>query len=293
MRRAAVLASHLAGAGGTAPAPAAAAAGEEPAVLYAVDGHVATITLNRPRNRNSMTAEVMEGLRDAVERVLRDPDVRCVIIAGTGSSFCAGMDFKDNKVRHKAPDVAGNQGPHEDLYGLYSRFLRVTDIPVPVIGALTGHAVGGGFGLALVCDLRVANANSTYGSNFVRLGLHPGMATTYIVPRLMGLARASEYLLTGRLYSGRQAAELGVANYCEEGSEAVLARARALAEEIAAAAPLAVRWTKQSLLRHTEHNPRPAALYEALLQSRTFESADCREGVAALLQKRKPNFQGR
>lgn len=177
--------------------------------------------------------------------------------------------------------------------GTYSNFLVVLDIPVPVIGALTGHAIGGGFGLALVCDIRVANAKSLYGSNFVRLGMHPGMATTYIVPRLMGMARANEYLLTGRRYSGTEAATLGVANYAANGADAVLAKATELAKEIASAAPLAVRWTKQSLTRHMGYDPRPAAWYEGHAQSRSTETADHKEGVAALLQKREPRFEGR
>merc|ERR1711881_352688 len=100
----------------------------------------------------------------------------------------------------------------EKMFAMYQPFLCLMDIKVPVIGALQGHAVGGGLGLALCCDIRVCHKTSQYGSNFVRLGLHPGMATTYFLPRLVGVPRAAELLLTGRLINGTEACQLGLAN---------------------------------------------------------------------------------
>jgi enoyl-CoA hydratase/carnithine racemase len=158
---------------------------------------------------------------------------------------------------------------------------------------MQGHAIGGGLGLAIVCDLRVAHASARYGANFVRLGLHPGMANTYLLPRLMGVPNAVELLLTGRLVDGAEAARRGLVHYAEPDAAAVLAKARALAAEVASAAPLAVRWTKRSLYEALAWDPKTAARREALLQSRSFETEDFREGVAALLAKRGPRFQGR
>jgi enoyl-CoA hydratase/carnithine racemase len=168
----------------------------------------------------------------------------------------------------------------------------VLDIEVPTIAAMSGHAVGGGLGLAIVCDLRVASETSRYGANFVKLGLHPGMATTYLLPRLVGVPRALELLLTGRILSGREAAEIGLVNAALP-SDQVLARARELAEEIASAAPIAVRLTKQTIYRHLQWGAVEAARYEAHVQSRTLETEDSREGIAALLEKRPPVFHGR
>jgi len=126
----------------------------------------------------------------------------------------------------------------------------------------------------------------------VRLGLHPGMAATYLMPRLMGVPRAVEFLLTGRIATGAEMANAGLVHYAEE-PDRVLTRSWALAEEVASAAPLAVRWTKQSIYRGLGWNPRDAARFEAHLQSRSNETEDFREGVAALLGKREPRFRGR
>ena len=161
-----------------------------------------------------------------------------------------------------------------------------------MIGALNGHAIGGGLGLALVCDIRIANADAKYGANFVKLGLHPGMATTYLMPRFVGVPRAAELLLTGRIVTGTEAAELGLANYAVPADQ-VLAKAQELAAEVASCAPIAVRWTKRSLYRNVGWDPTTAAELEAGVQSRTVETEDFREGVAALLEKREPDFKGR
>ena len=261
------------------------------AVLYDVADCIATITLNRPDNRNSMTPDVLAGLRAAVAQVRGDSKIRCVVITGRGKSFCAGADFK-------APRSAGDDSsdgftaPHERAYATYAHFLSLLEIEVPIVAALQGHAIGGGLGLAVVCDLRVANREARYGANFVRLGLHPGMATTYLLPRLMGVPRATELLLTGRIISGTEAAEMGLVHYAVE-AENVLSRANELASEIASAAPLSVRWTKQSIYRGLNWDPTTAAKLEAHAQSRTLETEDCREGIAALLGRRDPKFQGK
>ncbi|MGE4652992.1 MAG: enoyl-CoA hydratase/isomerase family protein [Myxococcota bacterium] len=262
----------------------------EPAVLYEVHDHVATLTLNRPDNRNSMTPDVLAGLAEAVTAARDDAELRCLVVTGRGKSFCAGADFKQTPAPTDAKD--GYQAPQERSYAMYAPFLSLLEIEVPVIAAMQGHAIGGGLGLAVVCDLRVANREARYGANFVRLGLHPGMATTYLLPRLMGVPRAVEFLLTGRIVSGAEAAEAGLVHYAEAPDE-VLARAMALAEEIRGAAPLAVRWTKRSIYQGLAWDPPGAARHEALVQSRSMETEDFREGVTALLGRREPDFRGR
>jgi len=159
------------------------------------------------------------------------------------------------------------------------------------MAAMNGHAIGGGFGLGLVCDLRVANREARYGANFARLGVHSGMAVSYLLPRITGVARAAELLFTGRLLSGSEAAEMGIANYAVPPGE-VLSKSRELAAEIAACAPAAVRMMKRSLYRGLNWDPKSACEIEAFAQSRTLEMADVKEGVAALLEKRGPQFHG-
>jgi enoyl-CoA hydratase/carnithine racemase len=259
-----------------------------PAVRYACTEHVATITLNRPDNRNSMTPDLLDGVREAVARAGADPDVRCVVVTGSGKSFCAGADFRTSAMA---------EGPREGTlgerqYAMYEPFLSILDLEVPVVAAMNGHAIGGGLGLALVCDVRIANREARYGANFVRLGLHPGMATTFLLPRLVGFPRASELLLTGRLVDGETAAAIGLANHAVAPGD-VLVTAMEIAREVAAAAPLAVRWTKRSLHEGLAAQVRAAARSEAELQGATTQTEDFREGAAALLGKREPRFTGR
>ncbi len=263
---------------------------EEPAVLYEAKDQIAQITLNRPENRNSMTPDVLAGLREAVETVRGDPDVRCLIITGRGRSFCAGADFRSGAQTDTGS--SGYQAAHERSFAMYSPFLSLLDVEVPIVGALNGHAVGGGLGLAIVCDIRVANREARYGANFVRLGLHPGMATTYLLPRLLGVPRAVELLLTGRIISGEEAALCGLVHYAVPADQ-VLEKSLELAREIATAAPLAVRWTKRSIYRNLSWDPVSAARLEAHEQSRTLETEDSREGIRALLEKRDAVFKGK
>jgi len=161
-----------------------------------------------------------------------------------------------------------------------------------VIGALNGHAVGGGFGLALVCDLRVGATLARYGANFVKLGLAPGMAISYLLPRVVGLPRANELLLTGRLVDGTEAAALGILNRALPANDVVPA-AMELARTIAGNAPIAVRETKAAIRRGLALEIREAARAEAVIQAQTVATDDCREGIAALLGKRDPVFTGR
>ena len=254
-------------------------------VVYEVDGAIGVIRLNRPENRNSMDKETLPAFQEALARVEADADLRCLVITGSGSSFCGGADFKSGVLD------ADQEPLNERLMAVYQPFLDVGKIRIPVIGALNGHAVGGGLGLALMCDSRVACATAKHGANFARLGLHSGMAITYILPRLVGLARANELLFTGRIFTGEEALAMGLANYAEP-AEAVMDRSMALAREIASAAPYAVRMMKQSILQGLDWAPEGAARQEAIIQSRTFEMADSKEGIQALLEKRRPEFKG-
>lgn len=258
----------------------------DPAVRLERRGHLALILLNRPANRNSMTPELLDGFAEAVQAVKIQDDVRCVIVTGTGASFCAGADFKTGVQRSE-----GKLGA-ERSFAMYKAFLSLLELEVPVIGALQGHAVGGGFGLAMVCDMRIANENARYGANFAKLGLASGMAITDLLPRLVGVPKAMEMLLTGKLVSGQAGAQMGLFNRAVPGDE-VLAAALELAEDIAASAPIVVRLTKKSIYQNLGWDPQKAAWREAFAQAATVDTEDCREGVAALLEKRPPQFQGK
>jgi enoyl-CoA hydratase/carnithine racemase len=255
------------------------------AVRYEATGAIGVITLNRPDNRNSMTPELLDAFSRASAAARADDALRCVVVTGSGSCFSSGADFKATLQRDGGT-------PSERSYAMYEPFLSLLELEVPVIGALNGHAVGGGFGLALVCDLRIGAVDAKYGANFVRLGLAPGLAISYLLPRLVGVARANELLLTGRLVDGRTAEALGILNAAVPADE-VLPQAMALAREIAEAAPLAVRATKAAIRRGLGLAPREAARAEAFAQAESLATDDAREGIAALLAKRRPVFTGR
>jgi enoyl-CoA hydratase/carnithine racemase len=258
-------------------------------VLFEVAEGIATLTLNRPENRNSMTPEVLGRFRECVDAVRGDPSVRAVIVTGTGASFCAGADFRST------PAVAGGGGdafPAGRSFATYEPFLEVFELEVPTIAALNGHAVGGGLGLALVCDLRVANREAKYGANFARLGFHSGMAISHLLPRIVGVPAAADLLFTGRLVTGEEAAALGLVNVAVEPAR-VAEVAREKARAIAGAAPLAVRLMKRALYTGMGWDPRAAAWQEAFAQSATLATEDAREGIRALLEKREPRFTGR
>ena len=255
------------------------------AVRFSVSDAIGVITLNRPDNRNSMTPELLDAFA-AASAEARAADVRCVVVTGTGSCFSSGADFKSTLQRD-----GDRRAPHERSYAMYESFLTLLDVAVPVVGALNGHAVGGGFGLALVCDLRIGARDAKYGANFVRLGLAPGMAISYLLPRLIGLARANELLLTGQLVDGAEAERLGILNRAVAAGD-VLGEAMALARTIADNAPRAVRATKRAIQRGLDLQVRDAARLEAFAQAETVGTDDAREGIAALLAKRAPKFTG-
>ena len=172
---------------------------------------------------------------------------------------------------------------------MYEPFLSLLDVEVPVVGAINGHAIGGGFGLALLCDLRYARRDAKYGVTFTRLGLHPGMAVTYLLPRIVGLPRAADWLFTSRLFDGNEGAGCGLFNEALPGDE-VLPRALKVARTIASNGPIAVRMTKRSLLRELGWDIRAAAFRESFAQAVTVETDDAEEGIAAALERREPRF---
>jgi enoyl-CoA hydratase/carnithine racemase len=232
-----------------------------------------------------MTQEMGGAFQKILDQVKADRQLRCLIITGSGTTFCGGADLKSGFEKNRGPLL------NEFLMDFYSPFLDIGTVKIPVIAAMSGHAIGGGLGIALMCDIRVANRKAKLGANFVRLGLHSGMAISYILPRLVGLPKANELLLTGRLITGETAAAMGLVNYAVA-KDAVMETSMALADEISQSAPVAVRMLKRSIYRGLDWDPVKAAEMDVLNQARTFEMADSKEGIKALLEKRKPNFQG-
>lgn len=257
------------------------------AVRYETRGAIGLVTLDRPDNRNSMTPELLDAFAVASARAKADTSIRALVVTGTGACFSSGADFKSTLQRED-----DHREPHEKSFAMYEPFLSLLELRVPVIGALNGHTVGGGFGLALVCDLRIGALDAKYGANFVKLGLAPGMAISYVLPRLIGMARASELLLTGRLVDGAEAERFGILNRAVAAAD-VVPVAMELARTIAANAPFAVQETKLAIRRGLGLEIVEGARAESHIQATSVVMDDAREGIAAFLAKRPPVFTGR
>ena len=255
-------------------------------ILYDKQDKIGTITLNRPENRNSMDCETMPAFQKILDRVRQDRELRCLIITGSGTTFCSGADFKSGVIQTGRPLL------NQMLLDLYQPFLDIGKLKIPVIGAINGHTIGGGLGLALMCDIRVVDKGAKMGANFARLGLHSGMAISYILPRLVGLAKANELLFTGSIITGEEAFSMGLVNYAVD-KGAVMEKALALATQIARCAPVAVQMMKHSIYQGLDWDTLRAAEMEAHVQSRTFEMEDAQEGISALLERREPTFYGK
>ncbi|WP_275461132.1 enoyl-CoA hydratase/isomerase family protein [Streptomyces noursei] len=247
---------------------------------------VTVLTFDNPDRRNPMTGRLTAQWRRAMRSLRQSPDLRAVVITGTGPAFCSGADLGELANQHGQ----GLSGTRAQLSDFYRTWLAVRDLPVPTVAAVNGHAVGAGLALALACDLRYAAAEAKLGAPFVRLGLHPGMATTALLAEAVGPARARELLLTGRLISGARAAALGMVHEALP-ADRVLPAALDVADEIAAAAPLAVRLTKSGLAQGQPTVERALA-WEALAQPVTTTTDDFREGVQARRERRHPHFTG-
>ena len=259
----------------------------ERAVLYEATERIGLITLNRPDQRNAMTPELLDSFCAAIDEALADREIRCLVITGKGRCFSAGADLRSSLQRSDL-----GKPSTEASFAMYEPFLRVLDLDVPVVAAMNGHTVGGGFGLTLLADIRVANVDAKYGVNFARLGIHSGLGISYVLPRLVGLAHASELLFTGKLIRGTEALQMGLATHAVPAEE-VLSHALGLARAIAGSAPMAVQQMKASIRRGLRWKIRDAALEEAGLQAASLETEDASEGIAAILQKREPEFTGR
>jgi enoyl-CoA hydratase len=251
---------------------------------------VAVVVLDDPDRRNAMTVDMGDALRATTEQLSQDDDLRAVVLTGEPPAFSAGGDLAmlEDYARRTREEGFDATEPMRDFY---SRFLSITQLPVPVIAAINGHAVGAGLCVALGCDLRVVAEEAKVGLNFSRLGLHPGMGGSWLLPRILGTQRAAELLYTGRLVSGREAAAWGLALESVPAGE-VRTRATALANEIAEAAPQVVRQLKQTLA-HPAPTLDEALGREAGCQAVNYGSADLREGLAAGRERRSPAFEGR
>lgn len=249
--------------------------------------HVLQVTLSRPDAANALNTQMGHDLLDLWRRLTAAPDaVRCVLLTGAGDKiFCAGGDLKQRNGMTRAQWV--------EQHELFERmFWTFVDLPQPVVGALNGHAFGGGLEIALCCDFLYASRQARFGLPEVTLGIMPGGGGTQNLPRALGERRAKELLLTGEPFDTTQALAWGLLNRVCEPAE-LLALALRTAETIAGNAPLSTRQIKKSVRYGMEMELRTSYRFEIEAYNHLIDTEDRMEGVRAFNEKRKPQFQGR
>jgi enoyl-CoA hydratase/carnithine racemase len=255
----------------------------ETLVETSVDGRVALCRLNRPDARNALSPEVMEALGEAVADFDQDPDVRCVVIAGSDEVFAAGADISSLAAREF----------HEAVFHPAGSFWkRMAECRTPLVAAVSGWALGGGCELALCCDMIVASETAEFGQPEITLGIIPGGGGTQRLARAVGKQRAMELILTGRRFSAIEAEQLGLVNEVAKEGE-WLERALDLAQRVAQRPPIAARLAKQAVLAAEETGMSAGLEHERRLYELAMATEDRVEGMQAFLEKRRPEFTGR
>jgi enoyl-CoA hydratase/carnithine racemase len=248
-------------------------------------GGVTLLTLNLPGKRNAMTPELTDAWRRAMDELRADRELRAVVITGAGSAFCAGGDLSWLDVGPGA-QVADLR---ERMLPFYRTWLAIRELEVPTIAAVNGPAVGAGAALALACDLRYAGPVASMSVPFTALGIHAGMATTWLLPEVAGLAVARDLLLTGRAVGAEEALRLNLVSRLVGDP---VAEALTAAERIAANAPVATKLTKAALAHGGHASFEDALRWEGIAQPVTMATADLAEGLAAARERRAPRFTG-
>lgn len=261
----------------------------DPTILYAAEAGVATITLNRPDKLNAFTAEMHGELREAVARAADDVAVRALLITGAGRGFCAGQDLADRKLN--PGDGPRDLGATIDTY--YNPLVRsLRALAKPIVCAVNGVAAGAGANVALACDIVLAGRSASFLQAFARIGLVPDSGGTYFLPRLVGSARAMALALLAEPVSAERAAEIGLIWQCVDDAK-LMPEASAMARRLATQPTKSLGLIKQALNASFGNDLDRQLDLERDLQRSAGRSEDYREGVAAFLEKRKPDFKGR
>jgi len=250
-------------------------------VRYEVEEAVATITLDRPERHNAWTTQMGEQYFDHLERAALDPGVRAIVVTGAGTSFCPGLDM--GGLANVASTGAAEGGTRPQTYPL--------GIPKPIVCAINGACAGIGLSLALMCDIRFAAAGAKLTTSFARRGLVAEHGTSWILPRLVGTARALDLLLSARVVLAEEARELGLVNFVvprEEVLSAALAYARDMAKF---ASPTSMSIIKQQVLRHVDLTLVEAMAESNALMAESLRRPDVAEGVASFVERRAPRFE--
>jgi len=255
-------------------------------LLSRQDGPILTVTLNRPEKLNAFNGDMFAGLAKLTEIASEAPDIRVVVFTGTGRAFSSGADL--SSLSQGQAQTGGESSEDPFVAGVRQAqevFDRVEAIPKPTIAAINGHAVGAGLQLALACDFRIVVKWTKLGLTDVKNGIIPSLGATTRLPKLIGLAKAKELIMTGDFITPDKALEIGLVNSVVQ-KEALDSAVSALAKRLISRAPLALAAAKDLL------NTEASLDQVAQTQARLIKSDDAREGISAFLEKRDPQFKG-
>jgi len=250
--------------------------------------NIGTIKFNRPDKLNALNALAFEEFIAALHEVDRDNEIRVVIITGAGRAFSAGLDLEEAT---RGPSESDLQvAPIQDSLSWIPQIMR--NMRQPIIASLNGAAAGGGFTVALACDIRIASEEARLVAPFLRVGLVPELGSTYNLPRLIGIAKACELIFTGKAVTAKEAKEIGLVNEVVPKDE-LAGFTWKMATEIAQMAPMPLQLAKRALYQGLDSQLAVQVQFEQLSQSTCFKSEDYREGMKAFLEKRNPVFKGK
>jgi enoyl-CoA hydratase len=252
-------------------------------IIVAVDGPVATITLNRPKALNALNSQLMREVTEALRALDADAAVRCIVLTGNERAFAAGADIKEMADASPVDMLARSNLSYYDT---------VRRVSKPIIAAVSGYALGGGCELAMACDMIVASETARFGQPEINIGIMPGAGGTQRLTRQLGKYRAMELVLTGDYLEAREAYARGLVNRVTP-PELYLEEAQKLARKIAAQPAVAVRMAKDAVLKAQDLSIEEGLDYERRLFYLLFASEDQKEGMAAFVEKRPPVWQGR
>ena len=267
----------------------------EPLVLLARDGDVVTLTFNDPSHLNAMTQAMGEAFATCVTELAGDPSLRAVVLTGAGRAFSAGGDLTMIESRAAAGAANGPRGRgaiRDGMRSFYKLFLAVREIPCPTIAAVNGAAIGAGLCVALACDVRIASSEAKLGLNFTQLGLHPGMGATWTLPRLVGGARAAEILFSSRIFTGAEAATIGLVNRAVAAGRRGACGARARGGVRGGGAARGARREARARAQRRREPRRPARLRGAGAGG-VLRIPRRARGLASARERRAPKFEGR
>ena len=254
-------------------------------IVLTEEGHVRIVEIARPPN-NFFDIDLIHTLADIFDEIDEDPRARAIVLASRGKHFCAGNNFGEAAAKATHPRALASAG---EFSPLYAGAVRLFSNKKPIVGAIQGAAVGGGFGLALLPDFRVVAPEARFTANFVKLGFHPGFGLTHTLPRLIGAQKASLLFQTGRRINGEQALAMGIADVLTE-ADALRSEAIMLASEIAENAPLAVQSVRATLRADLAQAVKQQTDHENAEQAWLAKTSDHKEGVKAVAERRPGKF---